>query len=294
MPRALWKGAISFGLVNVPVELFPAEDRKTFKFHLLDKRDFSPVGFKRYSKNSGKEVASEDLVKGYEYAKDQYVVLSDEDFRRANVTATQTIAIHTFVPSTAIPAEYYETPYYLTPGGQASRKIYALLRETLRRTERVGIGQVVIRTTNHLVAIAANGPALMLNTLRYGDEMRTADEFDLPGESVKSAGLSARELELAQRLIDDMAGDWRPEDYSDSYHQDLLARIREKIKNHQTHEVTAPQEESEAAPRSAQVIDLAALLQKSLAATRAKNAKKPMSNQRSARKAPAVRRKRAA
>ncbi len=122
MARALWKGAITFGLVNIPVELYPAEDRKSFKFSMLDKRDFSPVGYKRYSKSSGKEVEWGDIVKGYEYEKDQYVVLSDEDFRRANVKATQTIDIRTFVDADEIPAEYYETPYYLAPGSVAARR----------------------------------------------------------------------------------------------------------------------------------------------------------------------------
>src|SRR5882762_243670 len=118
MPRALWKGAITFGLVHIPVELYPAEERREFKFSMLDKRDFSPVGYKRYSKKSGKEVEWNDVVKGYEYEKDQYVVLSDEDFRRANVKATQTIDIRAFVPEDEIPLEYFETPYYITPSGK--------------------------------------------------------------------------------------------------------------------------------------------------------------------------------
>src|SRR5262245_12631080 len=145
MARALWKGAISFGLVHVPVELYPAEERKEFKFSMLDKRDFSPVGYKRYSKESGKEVAWEDVVKGYEYEKGQYVVLSDEDFRRANVKASQTIEIEAFVPAGQIPVEYFDTPYYLAPS-ERGQKVYALLRETLLATGRVAIGQVVIRT----------------------------------------------------------------------------------------------------------------------------------------------------
>src|SRR5664279_2764326 len=130
MARALWTGAISFGLVNIPVELYPAEDRKTFKFSMLDKRDLSPVGYKRYSKTSGKEVEWSGVIKGYEYEKGQYVVLSDEDFRRANVKATQTIDIQSFVPADEIPVEYFETPYFLAPSGRG-QKVYALLRETL-------------------------------------------------------------------------------------------------------------------------------------------------------------------
>src|SRR6476646_12260125 len=143
MARSLWKGAISFGLVNIPVELFPAEERKGFQFSMLDKRDLSPVGYKRYSKKSGKEVEWSNIVKGYEYEKDQYVVMSDEDFRRANVQQAKTVEIATFVDAKSIPPQYFETPYYLVPG-ERGQKVYALLRETLRETGKVGVGQVVI------------------------------------------------------------------------------------------------------------------------------------------------------
>src|SRR5260221_11981424 len=146
MARALWKGVITFGLVSIPVEIFPAEDRKEFKFSMLDKRDFSPVGYKRYSKQSGKEVEWENIVKGYEYEKEQYVVLSDEDFRRANVKASRTIEIETFVPAADISPEYFDTPYYLVPG-ERGQKVYALLRETLRATGRTAIAQFVMRST---------------------------------------------------------------------------------------------------------------------------------------------------
>ncbi|MBS0322180.1 MAG: Ku protein [Proteobacteria bacterium] len=262
MPRALWKGAIAFGLVHVPVELYPAEERKGFSFSMLDKRDFSPVGFRRYSKKSGKEVPWNDVVKGYEYEKGQYVVLSDEDFRRADATAAKTIDIETFVPASAIPPPYYETPYYLAPlkGGE---KVYALLRETLKATGRVGVAQFVLRTTKHLAMVAPAGKVLVLNTLRYQDELRNLSGLDLPADGAKAAGLTARELDLAKKLIDDLAADWKPAEFRDTYHEDVMKRIREKIKRGQTHEITAP--ETEHAPaRGAEVIDLAALLQKSL------------------------------
>src|SRR3954462_1678161 len=145
MPRALWKGAISFGLVNIPVELYPAEEHKEFKFTMLDKRDFSPVGYKRYNKKSGKEVEWSDIIKGYEYEKDQYVVLSDEDFKRANVKASRTIDIVAFVPAKDVSPEYFETPYYLVPGDRGE-KVYGLLRETLKATGRIAIAQFVLRT----------------------------------------------------------------------------------------------------------------------------------------------------
>ena len=190
MARALWKGAITFGLVHVPVELYPAEERKEFKFSMLDKRDFSPVGYKRYSKKSGKEVDWQNVVKGYEYEKDQYVVLSDEDFKRANVRATQTIEIRAFVGADEIPAEYFETPYYLAPD-KRGQKVYALLRETLKSTRRIAVAQVVIRTTPHLAAVMPNGRALMMVTLRYQDELRPMKDLDLPPESLDGALIQA-------------------------------------------------------------------------------------------------------
>jgi DNA end-binding protein Ku len=263
MARALWKGAISFGLVNIPVELYPAEDRKSFKFSMLDKRDLSPVGYKRYSKKSGKEVDWQNVVKGYEYEKDEYVVLSDEDFRRANVKATQTIEIRAFVGDDEIPAEYFETPYYLAPD-KRGQKVYALLRETLKSTHRAAVAQVVIRTTQHLAAVVANGRALMLMTLRYQDELRPMKDLDLPPESLKAAGVNPKEIDLAKRLVSDMTERWNPSEFKDTYHDDLMARIRQKIKEGQTKEITKPDTEEKGAPRSAEVIDLAALLKQSL------------------------------
>ena len=264
MARAIWKGAISFGLVNIPVELYSAEDKKSFKFSMLDKRDLSPVGYKRYSKKTKKEVEWSNIVKGYEYEKDQYVVLSDEDFKRANVKATQTIDIQCFVSEEEIPVEYFETPYYLAPGARG-QKVYALLRETLQSSKRIAIAQVVIRTTQHLAAIVVNGRAMMLNTLRYHDELVDPKGLDLPGEGLKAAGVSAKEVQLAKRLIDDMTEHWKPEEFKDTYHDDLMARIKEKIKAGETKEITEPGEDEGKAPRLAPVVDLADLLRQSLA-----------------------------
>jgi DNA end-binding protein Ku len=263
MARALWKGAITFGLVHIPVELYPAEERKEFKFSMLDKRDFSPVGYKRYSKKSGKEVDWNNVVKGYEYEKDQYVVLSDEDFRRANVKASQTIDIEAFVPAGEIPPQYFDTPYYLVPT-ERGQKVYALLRETLRSTGRVAVAQVVIRTAQHLAVVVAVGKILMLNTLRYADELRPTKDFALPEEGLKGAHVTSKEVDLAKRLIDDMTEHWKASEFKDSYHQDLMRRIEEKIKKGETKEITEPDAEETKAPRSAQVIDLAALLKQSL------------------------------
>ena len=263
MARVLWKGAITFGLVHIPVELYPAEERKEFKFSMLDKRDFSPVGYKRYSKRSGKEVDWNDVVKGYEYEKDQYVVLSDEDFRRANIKASQTIDIEAFVPAGEIPPQYFETPYSLVPT-ERGQKVYALLRETLRSTSRVAVAQVVIRTAQHLATVVPVGKILMLNTLRYADELRTTKDFALPEEGLKGAHVTTKEVDLAKRLIDDMTEHWKATEFKHTYHQDLMRRIEEKIKKGETKQITEPDTEESEEPRSAQVIDLAALLKQSL------------------------------
>ncbi len=273
MPRALWTGAISFGLVNVPVEMYPAEDRKSFKFAMLDRRDFSPVGYKRYSKTSGREVEWSDTVKGYEYEPDRFVVLTDDDFRRANPKASQTIDIHAFVGADEIPVEYFETPYYLAPAKRGA-KVYALLREALRSAQRVAVAEVVVRTRQHLVALVPRGRALVMMTLRYRDELRPPTGLELPPESLKAAGISAKEVALATRLVDDMTERFDPAGYKDRYRADLMARVRQKVKQGRTHEITGPDDASEARPPSAQIIDLAALLQKSLAKSKAPSAGK--------------------
>jgi DNA end-binding protein Ku len=262
MSRALWKGAISFGLVYIPVELHPAEQRKEMSFSMLDKRDFSPVGYRRYNKKTGKEVAWDDIVKGYEYEKDRYVVVSDEDFRRANVEASQTVDIAAFVPATDIPPQFFETPYYLVPT-ERGKKVYALLRDTLKQAKKVAVAQVVIRTTPHLAAVIPIGPVLVLNTLRYASEMRGIDDLSLPGESPRASGVTAKEAELARKLVDDMSEAWKPAQFVNTYTRDLMKRIEEKISSGQTHEITAP-EEAPAAPRGSNVIDLTTLLQRSL------------------------------
>ena len=264
MARSLWKGSISFGLVSIPVELYPAEDRKEFKFSMLDKRDLSPVGYKRYSKLSGREVEWSDVVKGYEYEKDHYVVLSDEDFKRANAKASRTIEIQSFVGDSEIAPEFFETPYYLVPG-ERGEKVYALLRETLRSTHRVGIGQFVLRSSQHLAAVKPSGRALMLVMLRYANELKDTSGFELPAAGLKDARVTPKEIELAKRLIDDMTEQWNPGRYEDTYHEDLMARIREKIKKGETREIARPSGDESGEPPATNVIDLAALLKRSLA-----------------------------
>ena len=261
MARGLWKGAISFGLVNVPVELFSAEKRSTeLDLTMLDKRDLAPVGYKRYNKASGEDVAWADIVKGYEYEDGKYVVLSDEDFRRANIEASKTVEILAFVDSGKIAPLYFETPYYLAPG-KRGEKAYALLRDALRKAGKVGIATVVIRTRQYLAAVFPQDDVLVMNTLRYADELRPAEELDF--SLLKNQKISPKELDLALRLIDDMADEWRPAKYKDTYREDLLARIEEKVKAGQTEEITQPQKQGRE-KAGADVIDLMALLKKSV------------------------------
>lgn len=281
MARGLWKGAISFGLVNVPVELYSAQKRSSeFDLTMLDRRDMAPVGYKRVNKANGKEVPWDDVVKGYEYEDGRYVVLSEEDFRRANPELSKTVDIVAFVERADIAPHYYETPYYLGPA-KRGEKAYALLRDALRKAGKVGIAMVVIRTKQYLAALVPEGEALMLNTLRYGSELKTAGDVDIP-EKLRGAKVTAKELDMALRLIDDMSDEWRPEKYHDTYHEDLLKRIEEKVKAGQTEELTEPAKEPTAA-KGGEVIDLMALLRKSVE-KRGEKAEKPEKGKRHARK----------
>lgn len=263
MLRVVWKGAIAFGLVHIPVSLYPASGAKDIDLDLLDRRDFARVGYQRVNKRTGETVASEDIVKGYDYGDGQYVVVSDEDFRQASVEATRTVDIFAFVDEAEIPPYHFETPYYLEPGKRAD-KGYALLRETLRHRGRVGLATVVIRTRQRLAAVVPHGDGLLLNTLRFADEIRPMEQLALPGDDLKKLGISPRELQMAEQLVDGMTEPWSPEDYHDTYREALLERIDEKVRAGKTHVVTPPAAEAEEA--GAEVVDLMALLKRSLEA----------------------------
>ncbi len=266
MARGLWKGAISFGLVNVPVELHSAKRRTSeLDMTMLDKRDLAPVGYKRVNKATGKEVPWAEVVKGYEYRNDKYVVLSDEDFRRANPEAAKTVDIQAFVELADIAPQYFETPYYLIPG-KRGEKAYALLRDTLKKAGKAGIATVMVRTKQYLAALIAQDELLVLNTLRYHDELKKASEFEIP-----DAKVSAKEMDMAMRLVDDMADKWQPARYKDTFKDDLLKRIEEKVEAGQTEEITEP-EKSAREPKSADVVDLMSLLKKSIEKKPAKRA----------------------
>jgi DNA end-binding protein Ku len=263
MPRTLWKGAISFGLVNIPVGLYSAENRNSFDLDLLDKRTLTPVGFKRYNKETGKDVSWNDIVKGYEYEKRKYVVLTDEDFRRANVEATETVEIVKFVEASEIAPVYFETPYYLAPQ-KRGEKGYALLREILIQNQKVAIANVVIRTRQYVAALIPLGDVIVMTTLRYANEIRPADNLDVPSRNLKTLRITAKELEMGNRLVEGMSGKWNPKEFHDTYHEDLMALIEKRIKAGKTE--TIDESEPKAKRRQeGRVIDLMALLKKSVA-----------------------------
>ena len=265
MPRTLWKGAISFGLVNIPVGLYSAEKRNSFDLTMLDRRSMKPVGFKRYNKDTGEDVPWDEIVKGYEYEKDRYVVLTDEDFKRANVEATQTVDILSFVERHEIGPMYFETPYYLAPD-KRGHKGYALLRETLNQSGKIGIANVVIRTRQYVAALIPYKDIILMNTLRYSAELRDTDDLDVPSANLKEVGVSPREVEMARKLVEGMSARWKPDEHRDTYHEDLLALIEKRVQAGQTEMVTEPSPEEQKRPAKGEVIDLMALLKKSVEA----------------------------
>ncbi|MEO7775624.1 MAG: Ku protein [Steroidobacteraceae bacterium] len=264
--RAMWKGAISFGLVHIPVEMHSAARDNSLSFSMLDKRDFAAVGYQRYNKATGKPIEWRDIVKGYEYDDGKYVVLTDEDFRRANVEATQTIDILSFVPEGSIPLAYFETPFRLEPG-KTGAKVFTLLREALRESKRIAVAVVVVRTRQHLAALVPTATGLVLNTLRWPEELPAKEvaTMDSRGKA-RSKDISTKELAMAQRLVEEMADDWNPDEYKDSYRADLMKRIDEKVKAHKTHELTEPEQSAEEPETRSNVVDLMALLEKSISA----------------------------
>jgi DNA end-binding protein Ku len=264
-PRVLWKGAISFGLVHIPVALYSATTDHGIDFDWLDKRTMDPVGYKRINKKTGREIPREQIVKGVEYEDGEYVVLSDKEIAAAYPKTTQTIEIETFVPANGIPFVYLERPYYVAPINRGA-KVYALLRETLQRSGRVGVARVVIQTKQHLAVLVPVGPGLVLNLLRWGADIRPWKDLPLPSEDAKKAGLTERELKMAKQLVEDMSGDWDPMEFKDEFKDEILRLVDRKVKAGQTETVTQPEPEEGQSSESkgAKIIDLTELLQRSL------------------------------
>jgi DNA end-binding protein Ku len=261
MPRAIWKGSISFGLVNIPIALYPATRREELKFRLLRESDLSPVNYKRVAEKDGREVPWDQIVKGYEYEKGKYVVLKDEDFQRVDLEATQTVDIQDFVEQEEIDPMFFYKPYYLEPqkGGD---KAYALLRDALKDTNKVGIAKVVIRTRQYLAGVKPEDGALVLELMHFADELADSDKLHVP----KKAEVGKREMNMAKSLIDSMSSKWNPEKYKDDYRQALMEVIEEKVEAGGKEIEEKPRK----APKPTKVIDLVSVLQKSLEETDAK------------------------
>jgi DNA end-binding protein Ku len=262
MPRALWRGAISFGLVYVPVELHTASRENTLPLHMLDSRDFSPVGYQRINKRTGKEVDWSHIVKGYEYKKGNYVVLTDADFKHANVKASETIEVETFCDAVDIPYLYYEKPYYLIPA-KGGAKVYSLLRQALSASGKVAVATFVMHQRQHLCAVSPSDSSLTLLTLRFPDEIVPLAEKQAP-----SARVTATELSMAKQLVQHMSGKFVPSHFKDTYRSDLRRRIQEKIRKKEQHSLDV--EPPSAERTKAEVIDLMAALKASLGKNKAR------------------------
>ncbi len=265
MARAIWKGSISFGLVNIPIALYTATRREELKFRLLRKGDLSPVNYKRVAEKDGKEVPWDQIVKGYEYEKGRYVVLKEEDFQRVDLEATQTVDIKDFVDQEEIDPMFFYKPYYLEPqkGGD---KAYALLRDALKDTNKVGIAKVVIKTRQYLGGVKAADGALVLELMHFADELADPAKLHVP----KKMEVGKREMNMARSLIDSMTSKWDPEKYKDDYRDALMDVIEEKVEAGGKEIEEKPRK----APKPTKVIDLVSVLQKSLEETGAKQKSK--------------------
>jgi DNA end-binding protein Ku len=254
--RSLWRGAISFGLIYVPIEMYSASKEHALNLHFLDSRDFSPVGYERINKGTGKSVDWQHIVKGYEFEKGQYVALSDADFRHANVKASETIDISSFTEAADISPVYYQTPYYLLPG-KGGERVYALLAAALQSSGKVAVATFVMRGRQHLCIVTPTAGTLVLITLRFADEILPAVK-----PAAKSSKPKDAEVAMARKLVDEMSARWNPQAFHDTYREDLMRRIREKIKKNETHVLGS---EPKKTPRpKAEVVDLMDALKNSL------------------------------
>lgn len=253
MARALWKGSIAFGLVNIPVELYTAVRDSRPRFRMLHAEDKSPVKFERVCAREGKPVAWEELVKGYEYEKGRFVILTKEDFQAAALEKSRTVDIRNFVKGEEIDDRFFETSYYLTPqkGGE---RAYALLREAIRETGLVGVATIVLREAQHLAAIEVVKNAMVLTMMRYAEELVDVSEYHFPA----ATDIRKPELEMARTLVQSLADTWDPNQYTDQYRENLMKIIKAKLKGKEPHL------KAEVEPQSAEVVDLMERLRQSL------------------------------
>ncbi|MFI5228095.1 MAG: Ku protein [Gemmatimonadales bacterium] len=280
--RPLWTGSLTFGLVNIPVRLHSAvQSKERVSFRLLHKRDLSPIRYERVCQKEGEAVDWKDIVKGYEYSKGKFVVMTDEDFKAASIESSKTIEIIDFVNAQEIDPRYFETPYYIAPA-KGGEKAYALLREAIRRTGMVGIGKITMRTNSlHLAGVKAVGEALVLEIMRFAGEVVDVGEFTFPSND----GLRPQELQMAQQLVENLSQPFDPEKYTDDYHDNVMKIVRAKMKGKKI-EVPEPEQRE-----STQVVDLMARLQESLDMGKKRHRSPGARHGASARSARAKRRK---
>jgi DNA end-binding protein Ku len=261
MARPIWKGSISFGLVNIPISLYSAEKKNDIHFKLLDKRTKSEIRYERISAETGEQVPLDQVVKGYKYNGGDYVVLTEEDFKKAAVEATQTIEISDFVPLDSIAYNFFEKPYYVVPEKKAE-KGYVLLREVLRRTGKVAISKVVIRSRQYLSALVPEGDGLVLCILRFHEELRDPSEFNLPPAGIDQYKISDKELQIAEMLVESMTSQWDPAQYHDDYREAIMKWIEKKAEAQGA--IPSPEGEAEGKAETGKVVDMMELLKKSV------------------------------
>jgi len=272
MAGSFWKGSISFGLLNIPITLHSADEKKEIHFNQLDSKNLARVKMKRVNERTGREIPYSQIAKGFEYEKGQYVIITDEDIKAANPKATQTVDIQDFVKLEEIDPLFFEKPYYIVPQKQGE-KGYFLLRDALLKEKKVAIAKVVLRTKQSLCAVMARGDYLVLELMRFAHEILTDDEVDFLADIDDKKRYSPKEMKMAEALMNDMTATWDPEQYQDTYYKDLLKRIRAKVKAGKGKELPEVEQEEEEAETS-NIVDLLPLLQKSLAAKGKKGKKK--------------------
>ena len=271
--RPIWTGTLSFGLLNVPVQLMTGERRSELHFRMLDGRNNAAVKYERKNAETGEEVPWNEIVKAYEYEKGNYVVLEPEDIRNASPMGRESVEIETFVDGASIPPQYYDKPYVLVPGKKAE-KGYVLLRETLKETGKVGIGRVVLRTKEYLCAVLPQDDALVLEILRFEDEVVDASEYKLPSGKAAEYRVNDKELKMAKQLIESMSDEWKPSDYKDQFSERLHKVIEERMKQKGLVSHIEGKEDGADEAASTNVVDFMSLLQKSLASNKRTPAKK--------------------
>jgi DNA end-binding protein Ku len=279
MARAIWKGTISFGLVNVPIALYPAERRSDLRFTLLDARNKAHVRYQRVNEATGEEVPWDEVVKAYEYEEGDFVIVEDEEFKRVAVEATQTIEIEDFVDEDEIEYIYFDKPYFLVPD-KKGEKAYVLMRETLKRTHKVGIAKVVIRARQYLAALIPQGNALILDLLRFQQELRDMSEYEFPDKSLEVHRISDKEIEMAEKLVETMSGKWEPQKYRDEYRDALMEYIQRKAKAGET--AVAVEAAPEPEEKKGEIIDIMDLLKKSVQQKAEQRPKKTKGGKKSA------------